>query len=121
MSKALSHFMDHANGVSFRVRAQIGSVVSARSGINLAKHLLHHATEKVNMCYIGRPWHIADSLHFDFVGFRTILCDSVTMENNCSYMSLLFVFIQDNVYLSTPFKGLSQLLPVIINDTEWVF
>ena len=65
------------------------------------------------MCYISRPLYIADSLHFDFVGFRTIPCDSVTMESNCSYINLLFVFIQDNVYLSTPFKRLSQLLPVI--------
>ena len=86
------------------------------------------------MCYISRPWHIADRLHFDFVGFCTILCDSATMESNCSYISLRLVFIQDNFYLSTPFKGLSQLLPVIylcllhflatprydhiINDTE---
>ena len=35
MSKAYLHSMDHTNGVSFRVRARIGSIVSARSGRNL--------------------------------------------------------------------------------------
>ena len=64
MSKAFSHSMDHTNGVSFRVRAQIDAVVSAIYS--------HRATETLKTCYISRRWHIADSLHFGFVSFQTI-------------------------------------------------
>ena len=92
-------FMDQTNGESFRVRAPIGWIISARSGIHT--------------CYIRRRWHIADSLHFGFVDFFNIFGDSVTKEGNFSYTCLLFVLIQ--VFLSTPFQGLSLSFLLFIN------
>ena len=48
------------------------------------RHLMCHTTQAPQTCYINRFWHVADSFHFGFINFNTILCDCVTMEGNFS-------------------------------------